>query len=185
MDGKNFVFATAVFFAVSCSNELDENLNGKEIEIAKERKYLKFDTQEELTVLLNEYIAAEKAPNVKSVSNRNISNGFVSIAKWREEQTPSTESGFGKSDDVMEEMTQEEFNVMNAKFLLRDPVLWNIFDTTLRISVGNNFYKITRHGTFITPVGNEEELYDVIRNFDVFGAAYHNGQWKGVRFYKK
>ena len=81
-------------------------------------------------------------------------------------ETSSTISSFSENDDVIEEMTQEEFNMMNAKLLLRDPVLWNIFDTTLRISVGNDFYKITRYGTFITSMGNEEELYDVIRDFE-------------------
>ncbi|GHT65916.1 hypothetical protein FACS189452_00890 [Bacteroidia bacterium] len=63
-------------------------------------------------------------------------------------------------------MTQDEYNIMQAKLLLPDPVLHNVLDTTLRIAVGNDFYKITPDGTFITKRGNEAELYDVIQNFE-------------------
>jgi L-ribulose-5-phosphate 4-epimerase len=55
---------------------------------------------------------------------------------------------------------------MQAKLSLPDPVLCYVLDTTLRIAVGDDFYKITPYGIFVTHKGNEEELYTVIANFE-------------------
>jgi hypothetical protein len=126
--------------------------------------YLKFDSQLELTNLLEEYIAAENGIVLKSGTSRKIPKGFVSIANL-EEQKYKTKSSNESSIEI-EETTLEEFNLACAKALLKDPVLFNIFDTTLRLAVGNDFYKITDYGIFVTKSGNEAELYAVIENFE-------------------
>lgn len=71
-----------------------------------------------------------------------------------------------EDDDVIEEMTQDEYNVMIAKNLLQDPILYNVMDTTLRIGVGGYVYKITNEGTFFAPYSKQEELMERIKNFD-------------------
>jgi hypothetical protein len=126
--------------------------------------YLKFDSQYELDNLLEEYIAAESGVVVKSGTGRKIPKRFVSITDL-EEQKYKTKSGNESSIEI-EETTLEEFNLACAKSLLKDPVLFNIFDTTLRLIVGDYFYKITDYGTFATKSGNEAELYTVIENFE-------------------
>ena len=69
MKGKNFLLATTVFFAVSCSNELNENLNVSNSDVVgvpSSSEYLKFDSGDELKDLLNDYIAVENGALAKS-----------------------------------------------------------------------------------------------------------------------
>ena len=169
MKGKNFLLAITVFFAVSCSNELNENLNVSNSDVVgvpSSSEYLKFDSGDELKDLLNDYIAVENGALAKSGRRGKFPAGFVSVAELDERQTSLTKNTSGVSDSEAEESTLEEFNVATAKSLLKDPVLWNVFDTTLRIGVENTLYKITEHGTFFAEYGKESELYDVVANFE-------------------
>jgi hypothetical protein len=169
MKVKKILLAATIFFAVSCSNELNEdlNVNAKDIVgVPSDSEYLKFDSGDELKDLLNDYIAIETGTLAKSGKRGKTPAGFVSLAELEERQTSLTKNASGTSDSETEESTLEEFNVAMAKSLLKDPVLWNVFDTTLRIGVENMLYKITEHGTFFAEYGKESELYDIVANFE-------------------
>lgn len=63
-------------------------------------------------------------------------------------------------------MTEDEYNLMRAENLLLDPVLTEVMDTTLRIGIAQNLYKITKYGTFISPISKKLELNKIINNFE-------------------
>jgi hypothetical protein len=151
----------AVIFTITFSCTKEETQNYTDISNnSNESEYLDFISQAEFDDVIQSYIAFENGSSTETKSiNRKTAKGFTSIAELQ--QSCLTKSG---ADD--EEMTQDEFNIMQAKLLLPDPVLCYVLDTTLRIAVGNDFYKITPYGTFVTHKGNEEELYAVIENFE-------------------
>jgi hypothetical protein len=153
------VAVVCIIITTSCAKE--ETQNYAEISNnSNESEYLDFTSQTEFDDVIQSYIAFENGSFTETKSiNRKTAKGFTSIAELQ--QSCLTKSG---ADD--EEMTQDEFNIMKAKLLLPDPVLCYVLDTTLRIVVGNEFYKITPHGTFATHKGNEEELYAAIENFE-------------------
>jgi len=55
---------------------------------------------------------------------------------------------------------------MVAKNLLQDAILCNVMDTTLRIGIAGNIYKITDEGTFYAPYSNQNELLEKVKNFN-------------------
>lgn len=55
---------------------------------------------------------------------------------------------------------------MRSENLLLDPILTEVMDTTLRIGIAQNLYKITKYGTFISPISKESELNKTINNFE-------------------
>lgn len=63
-------------------------------------------------------------------------------------------------------MTLDEYNIMVARNLLQDAILCNVMDTTLRIGIAGNIYKITNEGTFYAPYQNQNELMEKIKNFN-------------------
>jgi hypothetical protein len=69
------------------------------------------------------------------------------------------------NENDIEEMTVDEYNLMIAKSLLVDPILYNVMDTTLRIGVDGIIYKITKDGTFFAPYSLENKLTEKVRIF--------------------
>ncbi len=66
--------------------------------------------------------------------------------------------------DEEDEMTDDEFDAYEAAELLMDPALKRVMDPTLQIKVGDNYYKITDEGTFVS--NNTEDINDAIRDLD-------------------
>jgi hypothetical protein len=157
---KLYISAAAIFtIATSCAKEGTQNY-AETPESNIESGYLEFTTQTEFDDVIQSYIALENNSftETKSISRKTAKN-FTSIAELQQ-------SCLTKSGADSEEMTQDEFNIMQAKLLLPDPVLCHVLDATLRIAVENDFYKITPYGTFVTRKGNEDELYAAIANFE-------------------
>jgi hypothetical protein len=130
-----------------------------------ETVYLKFNNQDELTNLIEDLIAIENGSKVgtKSSVMLKYADGFTSIADLEQQQRLQTKSG---TTSGIEEMTADEYNAMKAKSLIPDDVLKSILDTTLRIGVGNDLYKITSYGTLVTPQNNKQALNKAIAVLD-------------------
>ncbi len=68
--------------------------------------------------------------------------------------------------DDLEEMTQDEYNLMKAEDLLFDDLMTHAMDTTLRICVEGELYKITENGTFSVKLEKAEKLDLAIKEFN-------------------
>lgn len=72
--------------------------------------------------------------------------GFTSINSLKEQvAVANTRSGDS------EEGTEDEYRISIAEDLIKDDLLYNVMDTTLRISIGDMFYKITEPGYILLP----------------------------------
>ena len=86
--------------------------------------------------------------------------GFTSINSLKEQvAVANTRSGDS------EEGTEDEYRISIAEDLVKDDILYNVMDTTLRISIGDMFYKITEQGTFYCPKEYAGEIDNIIKTF--------------------
>ncbi|MCQ2974847.1 MAG: hypothetical protein MJ211_08550 [Bacteroidales bacterium] len=172
---KILIIICSLFFLNSCNKqeeiiEVTDNQQNKQICELSETGYLKFSNFD----LLKEYM-----DNCQTIENESSDillkksynlGGFQSIANLRkkyfeldEYQTLNSKSF---TEDDIEDMTEEEFNLMQTEELLFDNNLTYIFDTTLRISVEGNLYKITKYGTFSVEENQSEKIAEAISDFD-------------------
>lgn len=172
----------------------DDLLNEKAMEsqeqtfidgIQVEDGYLSFASND----VFQEYLSSlEENGNSETVSTRSSGRkiqGFTSIASLKEAYTASTRST--STDEEEEEMTQDEFNIMQAEEKLIDPILTEVMDTTLRIKIEDRIFKITQYGTFSANAENAAYIEDAIAKFDTtFVHIYKNGEYvdldNGVTF---
>ena len=163
-----FSFLISVTLFVSgCSDDFNikEELAGENIK--KDSEYLKFASEDDFKSFLENINEDNTETSLRSSKNKAIIYkpiGFKSIAeRKRETKTNQLRSD---SEDEIEEMTEDEYNLMRAENLLLDPILTEVMDTTLRIGIAQNLYKITKYGTFISPISKESELNKTINNFE-------------------
>ena len=160
---------------ISCSkfdpaliNKDNKDLNN---EITVEDGHLHFASSAILRSYLDSFLQTDgfctKSTDYPSV------DGFISLAE-REKRILSK-----AWEDAEEEMTPEEYAVYEAEELLIDPILTNVLDTSLVISVEDKVYKITNRGTFaMDNQRNMEELYEAINNFDTcYVNRLENGEY--------
>jgi hypothetical protein len=77
----------------------------------------------------------------------------------------------GDSEDV-EEGSEDEYRISIAEKLIKDDILYNVLDTTLRISIEDTFYKITEIGTFYCPKEYANNIDEIISGFDKSSALF-------------
>lgn len=159
------IFILPLFF--SCSDEdavqtesknSDTISSNSGISVTSEG-YLNFATQEAFENLISQLDSAGTNNSSTKSSKILAIDGFNSIAVLKNSELKSSEL-----DD--EEMTADEYNVMRAENLLVDPVLTNVMDTTLRIGIAGQLYKINEYGTFSAPKQYAENINAAIANFD-------------------
>ena len=132
--------------------------------IQVENGYLNFTSND----VFKKYLTSlEEEKDLETVSTRSIRRkiqGFTSVASLKETiQTATRNTGVLQED---EEMTQDEFNIMNAEELLVDPILMEVMDTTLRIKINDRLFKVTRYGTFSASSENAKHIDAAIAGFD-------------------
>lgn len=167
-------FIIGIFCLASCSNdEISETTNETEKTNSQEVKvtngYLDFNSQNAFNSYVNKLRENENSSsntNTRALaeqSNLIKIKGFTSIADIKKNVNISTR---GSNDDADEEMTTDEFNVMKSENILVDPLLTQVMDTTLRIQIGEQLYKITKYGTFYVNAKDADFLQSAVDKFD-------------------
>lgn len=132
--------------------------------IQVENGYLNFASND----IFQEYLTSlEEDRSSESASTRSGMRkiqGFTSIASLKESLSTTTRNASDIQEE--EEMSQDEFNLMNAEELLVDPILMEVMDTTLRIKIDDRFFKVTPYGTFSASGDNIDFIEDAIAKFD-------------------
>ncbi len=169
-----YLFVLVTVMLVSCDK--NDIINQLSLNKNQDEKFLKFESNTDFSDYLNTFQTNNETNNVNNAKVRSVNSlveipsNFVSISKMTiGSVNPSNRNikNIASTDDGnIEEMTQDEYNVMVAKNLLQDPILCNVMDTTLRIGIAGNIYKITDEGTFYAPYSNQNELMDKIKNFN-------------------
>lgn len=132
-----------------------------------EQGYLIFPTYKSLEEFLNNSTDIAQRSTSSSQINRSFPN-FESLAHLgtRLLQKKNYYSQRTGSSDDLEEMSIDEYNLMKAENLILDNSLLNAMDTTLRICVEDELYKITEMGTFSSNVNKSAKLYQAIKDFN-------------------
>ena len=170
---KLLIFALLALVFTACDKN-DENIQTPST-TNKDVCYLKFENNDNLLEYLKSFKSTNDTINttISKVKRHNfnvtIPTGFQSINQISEGDRVSEMSKINKSNSSesgeIEDMSIDEYNIMVAKNLLQDPILYNAMDTTLRIGVGGYLYKITNDGTFFAPYSRENELMEKIKEF--------------------
>lgn len=103
-------------------------------------------------------------------SSRSFEN-FKSMAVLSEqihntERTRTEENNYEDNLDDLEEMTVDEFNLMKSENLIFDNILLHAMDTSLRICIEGELYKITSYGTFSSKMEKASEIELAVKTFN-------------------
>lgn len=104
--------------------------------------------------------------NKETLQKKSQNQKFVSIADLQKQLSKKNSISKSLSDDEIEEMSEDEYNLMKSEELIFDNNLTYVLDTTMRICVGGIFYKITEYGTFSTKEDDAYKIEDAVKNFD-------------------
>ncbi|NDV82874.1 hypothetical protein D0T87_12910 [Bacteroides sp. 51] len=132
--------------------------------------YLHFDSQSIFTDYLNNF-KEDASPSTRS--NYFTVTGFNSINKVKSNIQRMYATRALDEDD--EEGCEDEYKVSLCEELIPDDILFNVLDTTLRISIDDNYYKITDKGTFYTKREYSSQLAQKIENFNPKTASLIDG----------
>jgi uncharacterized membrane protein YgcG len=164
---KNSLFlSVCLLLVLSCSNELNDrneiNVTDNTVTVNKDG-YLVFSSNQALKNYLDEIRKGEMSTIIPIVKNKKKFKSLLEINDELSERpkTMSTISTF----DGMEAMDEDEFRIYLAEEIVKDPLIYNIVDTTLRIGIGDSLYKITKYGTFIAPSEKEDVINYIIANY--------------------
>lgn len=172
---KKILYVFILVFITLTSCDKNDTINQISKSENKDENFLKFESNNDFSNYLKtfqvsndtNYIGIAKAKRMKF--NVKVPNNFASINQMCQKSESSKMKAINKTssdDDAIEEMSTDEYNIMVAKNLLQDPILCNVMDTTLRIGIAGNIYKITEDGTFFAPYSKQNELMEKINNFD-------------------
>ena len=165
-----------LIFLSSCTDDMNSiestPVNPQKIEnvTISEEGYLIFPSARSFELFI-EQVQNGETPSIYSESRSGES--FESVAMLDErisrsnnsrtmDLTPITDDEL----DELEEMTQEEYNLMKAENLLFDDLMAHAMDTTLRICVDGELYKITENGTFSVKLEKADLLDPTINEFN-------------------
>jgi len=159
---------------VSCSDNESINEDNKTVvspDVRVKEGYLCFANQKAfdnfMECIRNEQNSSETNTNTRAINNGISSiEGFQSISSLSNSIFTKTRGTDDQDDTNEQEMTQDEYNVMVAENILKDPLLSEVMDTTLRIEISENLYKITDLGTFYTDENNSSYLQYEIDHLD-------------------
>lgn len=156
-----------VFLNFSCKDEMQdlenkqcqENNTQNSLISISDHGFLKFESQNSF----EDYINSLKSP-LRSSNNRSINiEGFHSLKDLKESiNNKCLRSGKELADSA----SYEEYKLMVCQDILDDSILMNVMDTTLRIQIGDNYYKITEKGTFCAPLSKKSTIDSIISRYD-------------------
>lgn len=163
--------ALAVLSLSACQKEelIDNKVTTSEempsISLTKDN-FLRFDKSSTLLSFLNQestnnHVARRSPSNWKQeteLKENLFPEGFESLSMLKNQIL--------ENDNIEDdsEMTIDEFNITKADRLLKDPILAEVMDTTLRIQIGDTIYKVCEYGTFSST--SLEKIESAISNFD-------------------
>jgi hypothetical protein len=164
---KLLLLILCLVIITSCSHDdeslsLKDNSNesNKDIQVTKDG-YLHFSNSNTFSDYINS-IGDINGVSTKSTSVTHI-NGFTSLKDLKKKiESISTRS----NDSQDEEGSEDEYNLSKSQDLLKDNRLQSVLDTTLRISIQDKYYKISKYGTFVTDKNNFSKIDDIITSFD-------------------
>jgi hypothetical protein len=171
---KNYLIVILLFVIASCSEHpITDNMNENDDQMSQafedikmtDAGYLSFKTKEVFDNYINslkeEYVSSQTRA---AIAHYNIPE-FMSINALKESiQNQSTRSAEDSED--IEEGSEDEFRISIAEELIKDDVLYNVLDTTLRISIEDMFYKVTELGTFYCSNEHADNMDEIISGFD-------------------
>lgn len=170
MKSKLFVFLTVLTLSACQKEEVTKNQvtvpeELPSISLTKD-KFLRFDKSSTLLKYLNQ----ESTNNHGMMRSSNTSNSEIDTEDLciieDFESVSKLKTQILEDDNVVDdsEMTIDEFNIIKADRLLKDPILAEVMDTTLRIQIGDTIYKVCEYGTFSGT--SLEDIESAISNFD-------------------
>lgn len=175
---KNFVTLGVIIFALSsCHDETAEvvtSVSIPEISITDEG-IPRFSSSKVLKSALeasnngvNPFTSVEKPLSFKSLKELRDENNYnISHSKRILDAS---------ENDDCEEGSEDELRLSLAEELIFDEDLTNVLDTTLRIIVGNKYFKITKHGTFSCDIRYKDEIKRYIKEYEKEDLIYTGNQ---------
>lgn len=80
----------------------------------------------------------------------------------------SLRSATTSENDEIEEGSMEEYHLAKCAEILHDDLIMNVLDTTLRISVGEKYYKITEFGTFCGDIEDRKKVNQYALDYEKY-----------------
>ncbi len=163
-----------LMISVSCSEDIlfsettEEICEEKELASVTNEGFLNFPSCTSFEQFIEDLQNGEN-PDISYLSRSN--NSFKSIAFLNEQihnakRTRTEKLSYDDNLEDLEEMTIDEFNLMKAENLIFDNILMHAMDTTLRICIAGELYKITPYGTFSSKKEKVSEIDLAVRNFN-------------------
>jgi hypothetical protein len=182
---KKLIYLCIGLLFVSCTEKIDLPQNTSTPIVNADKGYLSFSSAESFSDFMKQIktdTAKISAANLQLESMKNFSSlhklqlKLVTRKQLMSDlqdpgydpdvQGSSSSSGSnGTSTDGIEEGTQDEYNLARVEDLITDPDLMSVLDTTLRITIGNVFYKITPDGTFYGDAQNANAVTQCAQNY--------------------
>lgn len=177
---KIYLYIIALLMGItSCSEDIlmektdskDEPSNNM-VEVTKDG-YLDFKTQSAFENYISLLRDEESSPVTRNSYTPKLI-GFTSLNDLQKTlETVSNRSVDSNDEDCeenceedCEEGSEDEYHLSVAQDLIKDDVLTNVLDTTLRISIADRFYKIAEQGTFYCDKKDAEGMAEIISKFD-------------------
>ncbi|MBV5281122.1 MAG: hypothetical protein JZU53_01680 [Paludibacter sp.] len=161
---KISIFTLLLFVLSSCNNDEKINIDNssQEAAITKTNEgFLHFESQSVFDDYLQSLEANKDGIVTKSSSPITI-KGFKSINNLKSEIS-ALQTRSGEDDEVGSE---EEYNLSRCESVIQDEVLMNVLDTTMRISIGGKYYKITDNGTFCGSIQDTAKINTIATHYD-------------------
>lgn len=155
MNFKKLLLLIPLLLAITSCEKDSQNLeNQKKEEITKTSR-ASFKNASELEEVYKSY---KDSPN--KLYNKLKSIGFIKSKK--------TDFSFSKLATVDPNGNYSiPQDIINEELLIEDPFISEIVNEDLELAVDDVVYKITPYGTLYTPVGNYEEMQDLVEEFNM------------------
>lgn len=138
-------------------SEVDTTIDGIQVVDG----YLSFTSDNLFQSYLASFRNEQSGSAISTRATQQRFKGFTSIYSLREQIAVANT----RSEDS-EEGSEDEYRLSIAEDLVKDDILYNVMDTTLRIAIGDIFYKITEQGTFYCSKEYAGEIDNIINTFD-------------------
>ena len=150
--------------AITIDNvESTESATNKMIEVTEDG-YLNFKSQAAFDDYINS-ISDVKGTFTTRSAHAGLA-GFTSLNELQKNLTTLSTRSEDIDEEGIEEGNEDEYRLSIAQELIKDDVLNNVLDTTLRVSIADRFYKIAEQGTFYCDKKDIEEMPRIISSFD-------------------
>lgn len=186
-DKKSLLFRVSLgiiisfFLFVQCDRDLEcdeaglDSIEESGVKI-NEYGFLSFSSQE----IFDSYVKnidKDESSSLKSLVTFPCCSLFKSINYHKKAAINDAFLKSAVDDDIdEEELSVDEYNLSIAESIVRDELLYDFLDTTLRIGIGDYIYKITEDGTFAfkSSIYSTNYCDSILRDFDSSKYNYLN-----------